>query len=127
MTDKPKKGPGGRPTKYKPEFCAVVVASASEGKGLATIARELGVMRETMWRWGNAHSEFRNALKEAYEAGMSWWEEQGRMATFGAVQGFNATAYIFQMKNRFKEDWRDKIDHDVEHSGEIEVIIGKPS
>ena len=28
------------------------------------------------------------------------------------------------MKNRFKEDWRDKHDHSVEVSGEIEIVIG---
>jgi hypothetical protein len=126
MKDQPvKKGPGGRPTKYKPEFCAKVVELASHGKGLATIARELGVMRETMWRWGNDKPEFCNALKRAYEAGLSWWEEQGRIATFGEVPGFNSTAYIFQMKNRFKDDWRDKHEIDQNVNGEITITIGK--
>jgi hypothetical protein len=34
------------------------------------------------------------------------------LATFGATPGFNPTSYIFNMKNRFKEDWRDKVESD---------------
>jgi len=47
----------------------------------------------------------------------------GRKAAFGQVEGFNATAWIFNMKNRFgKMDdlgdrWSDK--QEVEHSGEV--------
>ena len=36
-----------------------------------------------------------------------FWEKQGRMATFGATPNFNATTWIFNMKNRFSEDWKD--------------------
>jgi len=115
---------GGRPTKYKPEFCEIAIECGKQGMGKAEIASKLGVVRETLWDWGNKKPEFSNALKRAYEEGLSWWERKGREATFGGVEGFNSTSYIFQMKNRFKEDWRDKHDHSVEVSGEIEIVIG---
>ena len=44
-----------------------------------------------------------------------WWEMKGRQATVGEVEGFNATSFIFNMKNRFKEDWRDKQEVDNTH------------
>lgn len=115
---------GGRPTKYRKEFCEIVVACGKEGKGLAEIASELGVVRDTVYRWTKQHAEFSDAIKRAYEAGLAWWEQKGRDATFGKIPGFNATSYIFQMKNRFKDDWRDKIDHDVEFTGDIHIKLG---
>ena len=42
------------------------------------------------------------------------------------VKGFNATAWSFNMKNRFTREWRDKIDQGIEHLGGLEVVIGKP-
>ena len=92
--------------------------------GKAEIAAELGVTRDTLWRWGNEKEEFSDALKVAYEAGLAWWERKGREATFGGVEGFNATSYIFQMKNRFREDWKDKHDHQVDLTGSVEIVIG---
>ena len=57
--------------------------------------------------------EFSIAVKEALRVSQAWWEEKGREATFGAHPGYNATSYIFQMKNRFGEDWRDRKEVDL--------------
>jgi hypothetical protein len=49
----------------------------------------------------------------------AWWEDQGES---GLREGkdFNATVFIFVMKNRFHEDYKDKheIEHDARHSFE---------
>jgi hypothetical protein len=42
----------------------------------------------------------------------------------GEIQGFNAASWIFNMKNRYKDNFRDKIDHDVEFSGDINITLG---
>jgi transposase len=114
----------GRPTKYKPEFCQRVIELASEGMGKAEIACGIGVSRDTIHEWTKVHQDFSDAIRRAYEEALAWWERKGREATFGGVPGFQSTAYIFQMKNRFKDDWRDKIDHDVEFTGDIHVKLG---
>lgn len=36
------------------------------------------------------------------------WERLGMDGAMGNVDGFNATAWIFNMKNRFSAEWRDK-------------------
>lgn len=36
------------------------------------------------------------------------WERLGMNGAMGEVDGFNATAWIFNMKNRFPAEWRDK-------------------
>jgi hypothetical protein len=102
----------GRPSKYDIKFCQLVVDIGEEGGSLTEMASACGVLRETMSDWQKRHEEFDNAVKLAQQASQRWWEQKARDATFGKVPGFNATAYIFQMKNRFGHDYQDvhKID-----------------
>ena len=111
--------PAGRPTKYKPEFCDVVLRIGEEAGTLAAMAEACDVNRETLNDWIAKNPEFSDAVKRGLQRAQVWWESQGRLATFGGFDGFNATSYIFQMKNRFKEDWRDK--QETEHSGGVTV------
>jgi hypothetical protein len=113
----------GRPTKYDPAMCEMVIAIGEEGKTLAGMADALDVDRETINNWRAAHPEFSRAIKRGLEKAQAWWEEQGRVATFGATDGFNATSYIFQMKNRFREEWNDtiKAEHTGKNGGPIET------
>lgn len=96
-----------RPTLYKDEFCDVVVAAGAEGKTLAEMAAEIGVDRATVRDWVENKPEFSRAVKRGLDKAQAWWESEGRKATFGGSPGFNATSYIFQMKNRFRDDWSD--------------------
>ena len=105
----------GRPTKYVPAMCDRVIALGAQGMGKAEMAVELGVAYSTFDLWQKDRPEFSEAVKEAVRQSQAWWERQGRLATFGKLDGFNATAFIFQMKNRFREDWRDR--HDLAHMG----------
>lgn len=109
--------PAGRPTKYDPAFCDRIIELGREGASKAEIALEFGICYQTLDNWGEANPEFFNALKMAERLSQGWWEREGRKATFGGVEGFNATSFIFNMKNRFKADWRDK--QELEHSGSI--------
>lgn len=101
------KRPIGRPTKYKSEFCERIIEMASEGASKHEMALELGIVPSTFDIWQRENTEFSEAVKEAERISQGWWEREGRKATFGGVQGFNATSYIFNMKNRFKDDWKD--------------------
>lgn len=103
----------GRPTDYREEFCDKVVELGREGKTIAEMAAALDVNRATVKDWTTKYPAFSSAVKLGLELAQAWWEKKGRDATFGAHPGFNATSYIFQMKNRFKEDWRDRVDHEV--------------
>lgn len=113
--------PRGRPTKYLPEFCDRVIELGAEGKTLAEMADGLDVDRSTLADWTAQHPDFSHAVKRGLDKAQAWWENNGRIATFGGFDGFNATSYIFQMKNRFRDDWRDKSEQ--EHSGNLTVEI----
>lgn len=113
--------PAGRPTKYRPEMCETVIECGKQGMGKLETCLELDIDYTTFEAWQDKHPEFSKAVKAAQRHSQGWWERKGREATFGGVDGFNATSYIFNMKNRFKEDWRDK--HELEHSGGLTVTL----
>ena len=121
---------GGRPTDYDPAFCEQVIELGKTGASKAEMAAECGVTRQTLDNWAEAHPEFLGAVKEAVAWSQAWWEKQGRIATFGGTDGFNATAFIFNMKNRFPGDWKDKVEQEqsgkVDHVHEIRRTIVRP-
>lgn len=110
--------PAGRPSKYRKAMCDTVIECGKEGMGLCEMAVALDIHYSTFLAWQEEKPEFSEAVKQAMRYSQAWWERKGREATFDA-QGFSATSYIFQMKNRFKEDWRDK--QDVEFNGSMKV------
>jgi hypothetical protein len=105
----------GRPTKYEPKMCEIVINCGKEGMSKCEMALELDIAYDTFDRWQNQNKKFSEAVKEAMRHSQAWWERNGRMATFGGIDGFNATSYIFNMKNRFRDDWNDTMKN--EHSG----------
>jgi transposase len=113
------KRPVGRPTKYRPEFCERVIEMGKYGASKHEMAAKLDIHYDNFKEWQEKHPEFHVAVKQSLYYSQAWWEENGRTATFGGCDGFNATSYIFNMKNRFKEDWRDRVETDNKHTHEV--------
>ena len=111
--------PVGRPlTKLKdlPKgWKKTILAIADEGGSKVEMAVKLGMSRDLLYRLMEDEPEFLDTIKEATARSQAWWESAGRKATFDSV-GFAQTAYIFQMKNRFPQDWREKVETDVTSS-----------
>ncbi len=57
------KHPGGRPSKYKPEYARIARTMCSMGATDAELADAFDVTVQTIWRWTSAHKEFCYALK----------------------------------------------------------------
>ena len=108
-----KKSNAGRPTKYKPEMCKKVIEFGKQGMSKCAIGVRLDISHDTFCRWQKENTKFSEAVKEAMRHSQAWWEEKGREATFGGVDGFNATSYIFNMKNRFRDEWNDTVKAEV--------------
>jgi hypothetical protein len=113
--------PAGRPTKYHEGMAEEVSNMGHEGESLCEMAQALGIHWDTFCQWRKEKPAFSDAVKQARRNSQVWWERQGRLATFGGTEGFNATSYIFNMKNRFPDEWRDK--HEVEHAGGLTVNV----
>lgn len=110
----------GAPTKYQEEFCERVIEMGKYGASKCEMACKLGISMDSFTRYEKDYDKFCGAVKEAMAHSQAWWEEKGRDATFGGVEGFNATSFIFNMKNRFAADWKDK--RETELSGGLEVF-----
>lgn len=111
----------GRPTKYKPEMCDQIIELGKQGASKHEMAAEIGIRFSTWNNWEHSNPIFMEAVSEALAQSQAWWEKNGRIATFGGYDGFNATSYIFQMKNRFSNDWRDK--RETQYEGGLTVNI----
>lgn len=114
-----KKHAGGRPSSYDPSYCALVIEHMRNGMSIASFAAKVGVSRETIWKWGKAYPEFRNACEVAKETSQVWWERLAIAIATGqhksledenGVKRFenaNAGMVMFLMSRRFA-DYHDK-------------------
>lgn len=100
-----------RPTEYREEFCSRVIELGRRGKSKAQIAASLDVSRQTLDNWTQTHPEFLDAVKAARDLALAWWEDQGQAGL--TAEKFNATAFIFQVKNRFRDDYADRSSHEL--------------
>ena len=106
MSEQKPKGPGGRPSLYRPEYCERVIELGREGMSVVEMAAEIGVARITIEEhWPSAHEEFCEAFARARELSQAWWERQGREGL--KAEKFNAQLYSRSMSARFPKDWRE--------------------
>ena len=117
------KNKGGRPTHYKEEYCERLIELMSDGASKAEVCLEFNCSFQTFIDWQKKYPQFLESVKRGLHLSKGKWEQMGRKAAFGQVEGFNATAWIFNMKNRFgkmddfDERWSDK--QELEHSGQV--------
>ena len=102
----------GRKTKYKSDYCMLLREHMQSGFSYEAFAGKIGIAIETLYNWEKKQPDFLEAKKIAVNEARYTWERLGIAGMTGKIIGFNATVWIFNMKNRF--GWRDK--RDIEHS-----------
>ena len=104
--EKPK-AKGGRPTKYKPEYCELMVERGKQGKHMVQIASEIGVHIDTIHEWCDKHPPFSEAKKLSKQHCEAFWTN---VLTQTAINGDfgvgRAPTLMFKMKACF--GWRDR-------------------
>lgn len=135
----PKRG-RGRPTKFKAEYVLQAEKLCLLGATDREVAEFFGVNEATVHRWKLEHEDFCEALKVGKQAA----DERVKSSLYRRALGYthdavkimqhdgapvivpyvehvppDTTAAIFWLKNRCKEEFRDKID--LNHSGEVSV------
>ena len=130
------KGKGGRPTKYKPEYAKLARKLCAHPFGAtdAQLAEFFEVSEDTINEWKKVQPEFSESLKE----GKADADNQVEVSLFKRATGYShpavhisqykgdpveveytehyppdTTACIFWLKNRRKEKWRDKQEHEI--------------
>lgn len=120
MADKwkpPPYKPNGRPTKYKKEYDEKLYDHLSKGYSYETFGCTIGVSKQTIYDWEKKHASFLDAKKAGWDVGQLYWEAQGKSGMRSKT--FNATIWIYNMKNRFRksETWspvKEEIQSNVE-------------
>lgn len=115
---KQKKRKKGRPSKLEQIDLKQVEALAGLGLKDTEIANVLGVSEKTLNTY-KKNPYFLQSLKTGKDKADA---NVARALYNNAING-NVTAQIFWLKNRRKEDWREK--YDIDHSGSIEQKIAK--
>jgi transposase len=128
----------GRPSKYKPEFCEMVIAHMEKGNSFWSFAAEVDVCFDTLSEWCRAHPEFSEAKKRGMAKLLKFDEQLNLMGSSGQLKRvarvetiteddgnggmrkreivhhdsatFAQTYRIFMMKNRYPNFYRDKIE-----------------
>jgi hypothetical protein len=101
------KNPGGRPTKYQPEYCEAIVEFMGQGYSKTAFAGSIGVSRDTLLEWAKGYPEFSGAVKQGEAARTRFLE----MELLSADTGPRVTSRIFALKNACPDEWRDKQEH----------------
>lgn len=103
-----KKSKLGRPTKFEPRFCEMLLDHMREGKSFETFGPKIGVESKTLYNWCDSHPSFLQAKNRAFDLCRAWWEDKSQELLSNTAQGerLNAPVWIFNMKNRF--GWTDK-------------------
>lgn len=113
--------PAGAKSKYSPEMCDQVIELMSEGDSKEAVCAKIGIGRTAFYDWCNPESprfkeEFLEAVEEGMLHGQAFWEDELKKAALGKNPDANATLMIFNMKNRFKEQWSDIQVNEQKHS-----------
>lgn len=124
---------GGRPSKYKPEYCEMLVKHMATGLSFESFAAVIDVSEETIHAWARPEgAEFKSEFSESKRQGFSknriFWERAGIQGLFEDTDGPKINSSIWQtnMKNRFRKEWTDtqKIESKVELTAKTEVPTG---
>ncbi len=141
-----KKGPGGRPTKYKPEYVEQARKLCILGATEEAMADFFEVTTTTLDNWKKAHPEFFGALKagklvadaevatKLYNRAMGYshpetkvFNDQGKILTHDIEKHLppDTTAAIFWLKNRQPAMWRDKQHVECKLTDDFDSLLGQ--
>lgn len=126
--------PGGRPTIYEERFCEMLIEHMEKGFSYESFAGLIGVSKQTIYDWEKANPQFLDSKKIGVEKSRLFWETQGIEGVYttetfeqdengskSTKKALNSSVWIFNMKNRFKDEWRDKQETDL-NVNEIQII-----
>ena len=130
----PAKRPVGRPTLYKPEYAKQAKKLCEMGATDVELCKFFEISHETLYQWSNVNEEFAESRKvgkaacdnrverSLYQKALGFTREAEKVVIIDDVPikvkyeeyvPPSDTAMIFWLKNRRKDQWRDR--HEIEH------------
>lgn len=77
----------GRKTKYKKEYCDLLIEHMREGYSYGTFASVIQVNPDTLYEWESKHKDWVMAKEQAKNAGLMTWETVGIASQQGKLKG----------------------------------------
>lgn len=111
----------GRPTKYDPAYCHMVLDFGREGMSLVEMASALNVSRANLYDWAEQNPEFSACLTRAREESQAWWERVGRLGVFKGDHEIDSNLWFRNVTKRFRQDWGETKAPEVEAGDMLEV------
>lgn len=125
----------GAPSKYKKVYCKQIIDLMAQGYSIEACGGEIGVHKDTIYEWVKIYPEFSDAKKIGESKSRLFWEKLGILhivnksdaeswhegGSKSKSRALNASAWIFNMKNRF--GWKDKIEDDEALKGPKAIKI----
>ena len=116
MKDKPQGYVFGRPTKYDPKYCDMLIKHQSQGLSFKSFSAVIGISRSTLYKWAEDNKDFSDTKDAAAACGLLFWEKLGVGGVAGKIKNFNASTWIYNMKCRHPEDWIEKTREDASNT-----------
>lgn len=91
------------PSKYKPEYCALLETHFQEGLSFESFGGAIGVDKTTLYEWVKVHPAFKKAKEVGVLRSLLYWEKLGVDAVNGRIEHFQPSTYIYTMKCRFRK------------------------
>lgn len=90
------------PSKYKPEYCELLLELTAQGKSVCHFCMHLKIARSTFYDWVECHIEFREAFDISREISEAYLTDIGMAGMVGMQEGesFNATIWSMLMRNK---------------------------
>ena len=107
----------------QPDKLILLEGWARDGLTYEQISNNIGIDTSTLWDWRKKDPNISNALKKGREV-VDFEVENALLKN--AMEG-NVTAQIFWLKNRKKEQWREKVEYsaDEKEITKLDQLLGE--
>lgn len=123
------------PEDYNPDWKEQILKAYRDGNSDVWIRARCfndRIVSDDLWyRWIEEEEDFSRTVKFGKQLSQAWWEEQSKDHASGTNTDANATSLIFNMSNRFKDEWKQrqsveqttKVTFDVEDLDELQEFL----
>ena len=91
-------------SKYRPEYCELVIRMAKDGKFPEQWCIEIGVTLSTLYNWANRQEDFDRACQIAWTALTAHWSQLVTDAVFGKIK-ISEKVMLQILRKRFPDTW----------------------
>lgn len=95
-----------RKTKYNPLMCETLIDIAADGGHVEDMIIELGISRDTFYRWIKDYPDFGAAFNESKEYSKRFFGQILLAGGLGKIKNFNFNAIAMILNNKFPDEYR---------------------